>query len=211
MGRLKARKEARSSCKEIIKELGLAREGTNGANCRPEPKRKPGSDSPNTCCKVWGRSILPLDRVSPQPTGEEKMITKKQLVEMFCERLEIPKTEAENIIWAIGDVAEEVVSNADKVKFPGLGTLTCAISEARTGRNPATGESIKIPAKVAVRFSVEKALKEKAPSIKKGRAILDAQAAEKALKARGVARASTTAPAGPKRTRGAVKRRRSRV
>ena len=44
--------------------------------------------------------------------------------------------------------------------LPGLGKLVLVNRKARTGRNPATGEAIKIPAKTVVRFTVAKALKD---------------------------------------------------
>jgi DNA-binding protein HU-beta len=46
------------------------------------------------------------------------------------------------------------------VKIPGLGTFRKVQTKARTGRNPQTGEPIKIPARKKVRFSVAKSFKE---------------------------------------------------
>ncbi|MDX9826210.1 MAG: HU family DNA-binding protein, partial [Spirochaetia bacterium] len=47
-----------------------------------------------------------------------------------------------------------------KFTLPGFGILKLAKRKARTGRNPATGEAIKIPAKTAVKFTVSKPCKE---------------------------------------------------
>ena len=58
--------------------------------------------------------------------------------------------------------------------IPGLGKLVCAHRKARVGRNPQTGEAIKIPARTVVRFRVGKAAKD---------AILGVKAAKPAAKA----------------------------
>lgn len=57
------------------------------------------------------------------------------------------------------------------VSFPGFGSWKKSDRAARMGRNPATGESIRIPAKTVVRFSVGKKFKEAvlAPAPKRGR------------------------------------------
>ena len=54
----------------------------------------------------------------------------------------------------------ELVRKGDPVKIPGLGTFRKVQTKARMGRNPQTGEAIKIPARKKVRFSVAKVFKE---------------------------------------------------
>lgn len=106
-------------------------------------------------------------------------VSASQLKKRLAELLEISTKDADDILWALSQVAEETVKNADTLTLPGIGRLKCAVAEARMGRNPATGESIKIPAKVRVSFSVATPLKEMAPDVRKGRKILAEREEEK--------------------------------
>jgi DNA-binding protein HU-beta len=98
----------------------------------------------------------------------------------FAELLEIPKKDADDILWAFQEICTEAVKHGDTVTFPNVGKLSCRVQAARTARNPRTGEPVKVPAKVAVKFAVATHLKESAPSLKKkvGKALL-AEAEEK--------------------------------
>lgn len=89
-----------------------------------------------------------------------KAMTKSQLVRHLADKAGIAKK-------AAGVVLEELVNTAvreTKAKgtfaLPGIGKLRKAHRKARMGRNPQTGEPIKIAAKTVVRFRVSKACKE---------------------------------------------------
>lgn len=70
------------------------------------------------------------------------------------------KTEAKVICEDISLFIKDSLKKGYKLPLLGLGKLYVRKSKARMGRNPATGESIKIPAKKRVRFTAAKALKE---------------------------------------------------
>lgn len=70
------------------------------------------------------------------------------------------KAEVVKVMDAISDVASTTVKKMDVFVLPGLGRLKAIKREARTGRNPATGETIKIKAKKVVKFAVAKGLKD---------------------------------------------------
>jgi len=57
-------------------------------------------------------------------------------------------------------LAPSVIKKAGSFTLPGIGKLVLVKRKARMGRNPATGEAIKIPAKTVVRMRVAKAAKE---------------------------------------------------
>lgn len=111
-------------------------------------------------------------------------LTASQLKQRLAELLEVPKKEADNILWAFQTLCEETVKNADSLTIPGVGKLDCKIQAERMARNPRTGEKVKVPAKVAVKFRVANSLKDNAPSLKskKGKALLEE--VEKANKAK---------------------------
>lgn len=68
------------------------------------------------------------------------------------------KKTVEAVLKTAGDVIQNALTESADVTLPGIGKLHVTQRAARTGRNPATGESIEIPAKNAVKFSVAKAL-----------------------------------------------------
>ena len=87
-------------------------------------------------------------------------MTKSQLVQKLAEASEVSKKQADALLQALVDTTVNSVRKGDPVKIPGLGTFRKVQTKARMGRNPQTGEPIKIPARKKVRFSVAKVFKE---------------------------------------------------
>jgi DNA-binding protein HU-beta len=87
-----------------------------------------------------------------------KAMTKSQLVEKIAEMAAITKKAAAGIIEFIAEIAYKEAKNTFTI--PGLGKLLLVQRKARMGWNPATGKTIKIPAKKAVKFRVAKAAKD---------------------------------------------------
>ncbi len=87
-------------------------------------------------------------------------VTLKQIAAEIAARHEMPKRQAEAIL---GEMVDSVVKNLKKgsrVRIGGLGILQVKKRAARMGRNPATGEAIKIKASKKVAFRALKELKE---------------------------------------------------
>ena len=87
-----------------------------------------------------------------------KALTKSQIVAGVAEAAEISKKQAAAAIEALVCCAYKQAKN--KFTLPGLGKLVLVNRKARMGRNPATGETIKIAAKRVVKFRVAKAAKD---------------------------------------------------
>ncbi len=87
-------------------------------------------------------------------------MTKSQLVQNLAEASELNKKQADVTLQALVELTVATVRKGDPVKIPGLGTFRKVQTKARMGRNPQTGEAIKIPARKKVRFSVAKTFKE---------------------------------------------------
>jgi DNA-binding protein HU-beta len=90
----------------------------------------------------------------------KKPMTKAQIVSHIAQKVDIPKKTA---VAALEGLMALAVSEAKKVGvfvFPGLGKLVLVQRKARMGRNPATGEPIKIPAKKVVKMRIAKACKD---------------------------------------------------
>ena len=87
-----------------------------------------------------------------------KALTKSQIAAALAEKVEISKKQAVEIMDFIAQLAYKNAKNT--FTLPGLGKLVLVNRKARQGRNPATGETINIPAKRVVKFRVAKAAKE---------------------------------------------------
>jgi len=92
--------------------------------------------------------------------ADKKPITKSQLTSHIADKAGITKKAANDIIDELASVAYKETKKNGQFTFPGLGKLVLDRRKARTGRNPATGETIKIPAKKVVKFRVAKAAKD---------------------------------------------------
>jgi DNA-binding protein HU-beta len=87
-----------------------------------------------------------------------KPLTKSQITAALAETVGITKKQAVQFIEALIALAYKNAKNT--FTLPGLGKLVLVSRKARMGRNPATGASIKIPAKKVVKFRVAKAAKD---------------------------------------------------
>lgn len=94
-------------------------------------------------------------------------MTKSQLVQRLANAGGVTKKQAETMMEGLVNTIVGSVKKGDPVKLPGLGTFRKVQSKARMGRNPQTGEPVKIPARKKVRFSVAKSFKEQVLGSKK--------------------------------------------
>jgi len=89
-----------------------------------------------------------------------KGMTKTALVRHFAEKLGITNKEAAAALELLADTAVKETKKNGEFTIPGIGKLVKADRKARLGRNPQTGETIKIKAKTVVKFRVAKAAKD---------------------------------------------------
>jgi DNA-binding protein HU-beta len=87
-------------------------------------------------------------------------MTKSQLVTKLAEAGGVSRKQADDILGSLTDIVVKSVKKGESVKIPGLGIFRLRKMKARMGRNPQTGEAIKIPARKKVGFSVAKTFKE---------------------------------------------------
>jgi DNA-binding protein HU-beta len=90
----------------------------------------------------------------------KKPLTKAQIVSYFAKKFDLSKKVALSVIDEMAALAVAETKKAGAFTFPGVGKLVLVRRKARVGRNPATGESINIPAKTVVKMRVAKACKE---------------------------------------------------
>lgn len=94
-------------------------------------------------------------------------MTKSQLVERLAKAGNVTKKQAQALMDGLVSTVVGSVKKGEPVKIPDLGTFKKVHSKARMGRNPQTGEPVKIPARKKVRFSVSKSFKEQVLGVKK--------------------------------------------
>src|SRR5438552_9765536 len=90
----------------------------------------------------------------------EKRMTQTQLVRKLAESCTVSNKVARQLLDSVAEEAIREVKKNGVFVVPGLGRLVRVDRKARMGRNPATGEAIKIPAKKVVKFRVAKAAKD---------------------------------------------------
>jgi DNA-binding protein HU-beta len=91
----------------------------------------------------------------------KKPMTKSQIVSHFAATFEFTsKKMASAILSELAALAVSETKKAGSFTLPGIGKLVLVKRKARMGRNPATGEAIKIPAKTVVKMRVAKAAKD---------------------------------------------------
>jgi len=89
-----------------------------------------------------------------------KRMTQSQIVRALAEKCEVSNKVSRQLVENLGETAIREVKKNGLFVIPGLGRLVRVDRKARVGRNPATGETINIPAKKVVRFRVAKAAKD---------------------------------------------------
>jgi DNA-binding protein HU-beta len=87
-------------------------------------------------------------------------MTKAELVEKMAKDADISKAAAGKSLDSMIDGVIKTLKKGNKVSLVGFGTFSVSKRKARTGRNPQTGASIKIPARKVPKFSAGKAFKD---------------------------------------------------
>ena len=86
--------------------------------------------------------------------------TKAQIIAKLAEDVNLSKKDAAAALESIVQMAYKGAKSKDGFTVPGIGKLIKQRRKARMGRNPATGETIKIKAKTVLKFRIAKAAKD---------------------------------------------------
>jgi DNA-binding protein HU-beta len=93
-------------------------------------------------------------------TVDARRMGKSELFSHFAERFEVKRTQAREFFDELAQLAEKELKKSGEFVLPGMVKLVVQKRKARMGRNPATGEAIKIPAKTVVKARITKQLKD---------------------------------------------------
>ena len=98
--------------------------------------------------------------MAEKPAPKINTVTLRQLGASLSEAHDIPKKQAAAVLEDLVTMINKHLKKGDKIRIGGLGVLQVRKRPARMGRNPATGEAIKIKASKKVAFRAAKELKE---------------------------------------------------
>ncbi len=88
-------------------------------------------------------------------------MNKTELIEIVAKEADLKKKDADAAVSAVLNAIEKALVDGEKVQLIGFGTFEVKGRAAKTGRNPATGETISIAASKQIKFSAGKTLKDK--------------------------------------------------
>jgi DNA-binding protein HU-beta len=92
--------------------------------------------------------------------AEARRMGKSELFAHFAERFEIKRVQAREFFEELAVLAEKELKRSGEFVLPGMVKLVVQKRKARMGRNPATGEPIKIPAKTVIKARIVKQMKD---------------------------------------------------
>jgi DNA-binding protein HU-beta len=87
-------------------------------------------------------------------------MTQAQFFQAVAEASQVPKAQVREVFSAVEEIVSKRLKAEGKIPLGGLGAVKLVDRKARIGRNPATGEQIKIPARTAIKITPAKALKD---------------------------------------------------
>jgi DNA-binding protein HU-beta len=87
-------------------------------------------------------------------------MTQAQFFQAVSEASQVSKGEVRQVFQAVEEIVTKRLKVEGKIPLGGLGNVKLVDRKARIGRNPATGEQIKIPARTAIKITPAKALKD---------------------------------------------------
>lgn len=103
-------------------------------------------------------TLIVGDMMAAQNLGKSTM-TKADIVEKVYQKIGFSKKEASELVEMVFDELKGVLQNGDKVKISGFGNFVVRGKNERIGRNPQTGEQIKISARRVLTFRPSQVLK----------------------------------------------------
>jgi DNA-binding protein HU-beta len=109
--------------------------------------------------------INPLMATSNKSTG--KRMSQSEILNHFAQKFDIKRSQVKEFFEELANLAGTEVKRNGEFVLPGLGKMVKSERKAREGRNPATGETIKIPAKTTLKFRIGKAMKDSVLPAKK--------------------------------------------
>lgn len=131
----------------------------------PKAAAKASGKAANVPAKTAGKAAAPKATARAAATkasaaSTASVLTLRHLAEQLSEAHELPKRQANEMLTQVIEMIAKSLKKGEKIRLTGLGILQVRKRAARTGRNPQTGEPIKIKASKKIAFRPAKELKE---------------------------------------------------
>ena len=110
---------------------------------------------------------MATNKTTGKSSNESKRMSQSEVINHFAEKFELKRADAKEFFNELAALAGKEVKKNGEFVLPGFGKMVLAKRKAREGRNPATGETIKIPAKTTLKFRIGKAMKDSVVPAKK--------------------------------------------
>jgi DNA-binding protein HU-beta len=104
------------------------------------------------------KAVKANSKAAGKATG--KRMSQSEVMNHFAEKFELKRAQVKEFFEELTELASKEVKKNGEFILPGFGKIVLAKRKAREGRNPATGETIKIAAKTTLKFRVGKAMKD---------------------------------------------------
>ncbi len=152
-----ARKTAKKTAKKATTKRTVGRTTTKKATTKKATAKKAPAKK---AAKKTATKKTAVKRKTAGAKAAPAVLTLKHMAADLAETYEMPKKQAETFLTDFVDMIGANLKKGAKIRIAGLGILQVRHRPARMGRNPATGESIRIKASKKVAFRVAKDLKE---------------------------------------------------
>jgi DNA-binding protein HU-beta len=135
-------------------DLPVAKTATKTTTAPAKKAAAPKSAAPQAAPKAAKKPAkASAEKASP-------ILTLRHIAERLSETHEVPKRQANEMLTQVVEMIARSLKKGEKIRLTGLGILQVRKRAARTGRNPQTGEPIKIKASKKIAFRPAKELKE---------------------------------------------------
>lgn len=105
--------------------------------------------------------------MATKKAAPKKRMTQSEIINHFADKHDLKRPQVKELFDSLAELAASEVKQNGEFTMPGFGKLVLSERKAREGRNPATGETIKIPAKTTLKFRLGKAMKDSVVPAKK--------------------------------------------
>jgi DNA-binding protein HU-beta len=110
---------------------------------------------------------MATNKTNDKSSNGSKRMSQSEVINHFAVKFEMKRADAKEFFNELAALAGKEVKKNGEFVLPGFGKIVLAKRKARDGRNPATGETIKIPAKTTLKFRLGKAMKDSVVPAKK--------------------------------------------
>ncbi len=101
-----------------------------------------------------------MQKTMATKAAPKKRMTQSEVVNHFADKFDMKRAQVKEVFDELAMLAGTEVKRNGEFTLPGFGKLVLSDRKAREGRNPATGETIQIPAKTTLKFRLGKAMKD---------------------------------------------------